>query len=110
MKLHPAECNYSLNQKLSSMLKESMEKNKVLPKDPRRNKKFKDWVEKNGFKLGLILKRTFHVFRIEGHVGVWIECIPPKTPQWQRRKPTYKVHIDIPYDLADRMLALGFGP
>lgn len=109
-RLHPAECNYSLNQKLTSMLRESMERNKVLPKDPKRNKKFRDWVEKNGCKVGPILHQVRHVFRLEGHVGVWIDCVPAKKPLWQRKKPAFKVHIDIPYEIADRMLTLGFGP
>lgn len=113
---HPAQKNYELNRKLATIMRESMERNKVLPKDPRRNKKFRDWLEKNGCKVGPISKRSILVFELAGFVGIWIECNPmncsrkPPRKQWKKKEVIYKVHIDIPNELADNMLALGFGP
>lgn len=111
--------NRDMTQRLAVMFHDSLEKNGVLPKDPKRNKKFRSWVENMGCHVGHVSTRENYSFTTEGHVGFWISCPPIskalpgrifRTSKAYKVTKAYKVRIEVPYELADRILTLGFMP
>lgn len=112
---HPAQYDYSLNQKVTTMFRESMERHGVLPKNPKTNKKFKEWLDGMGCHLCTIAesRRSLSMPVTDGHVSIWVVCDPiarknKRGMNFHYKK--YKFRVEIPYDLADKMLALGFIP
>lgn len=97
------------------MFRESMERHGVLPKNPNTNKKFKMWLENMGCQLGHVVesRRGSYTLDTENHVGIWITCDPigrKNKRGFAHPIKKYKFRVEIPYELVDKMLALGFIP
>ena len=103
--------------KLSRIFHDAMERRAVLPKDPWRAKRLAAWLEEMGarFHPGSFNRRIWgSPLEPSNFVNFRVMC-----PQIVRKgrisrirgtRETRFVHIEIPWELADKILALGYLP
>lgn len=120
MKFHPIQTNKESLDKLSEIFQASMEKRGILPKNPWKAKRLADWLAKMGgrFHPGSHYVRTYKV-DAANFVNFMVDCPQPRSSArrggWGppcingRREPRF-VHVEIPWDVADKALMLGFVP
>ena len=118
IKFHPAQHNSEALEKIAEIFRESMEKHGVLPKNPWKAKRLEAWLGK--------MEARFHpgshhirAYRVDGanFVNFKVDCpamarvgrlkLPPRI---RGRRETRWVCVEIPWDLADKVLTLGYLP
>lgn len=111
MKFHPLQHDQNALAKLSMIFREAMEKHEVLPKNPWRAKRLKSWLAKFGGRMEPESRhfRTAHPVDCGQFVNFRVAC-----PKVQNRIKGYREErwsrIEIPWELAEKVLALGFVP
>jgi len=117
MKWHPLQAHEESMNKLSKIFHDAMERHGILPKDPWRAKRLGAWLKEMGsrFHPGSFSRRDWSC-PIDTHnfVNFRVRC-----PQIVRKgrisrirgsRETRFVHIEIPWELADKILVLGYLP
>lgn len=117
MKFHPIQTNRESLDKLSAIFRASMEKRGILPKNPWKAKRLAAWLAKMGAKF----HPGSHHYRFgkvdsANYVNFKVDCPrfegykPYKQPRINGYRGGCYVHIEIPWELADKALMLGFVP
>lgn len=117
MKWHPLQGHEESVDRISGIFRAAMERDEVLPKDPWRAKKLTAWLEKMGgrFHPGSHHIRAYFV-DTANFFNFKVTCpkFSVKKGRWQPRARGYRetrfVHIEIPWELADKVLMLGYLP
>jgi hypothetical protein len=116
MKFHPVQAHEESMNKLSKIFHDAMERHGILPKDPWRAKRLEAWLAKMGAKFR---PRDAHYASLkpldtQNFVNFRVRC-----PQVVRKGTIARirgsraarfVHIEIPWELADKILVLGYLP
>jgi hypothetical protein len=107
---HPAQSNPDLLDKLQRAFQASMEKRGLIPKNPWKAKRVDAWLAK----MGARMRPGSDWFRPEkpdckNYVNFNVDCIQSKMKIKGRRGWRF-MRIEIPWDLADKILTLGFLP
>ena len=117
MKFHPMQGHKKSMDRLSEIFSEAMTKHGVLPKNPWKAKRLADWLGKMGarFHPGSHRIRCYSTDPAN-FVNFVVDC-PPFVTKKGRLPPRVRgyreyryVCLEIPWEMADRALALGFLP
>ena len=114
VKFHYAQHDLIVLGKLATIFRESMLRRRILPTNPWKAKKVDAWLAKMGARMrpgG----RHYDTFRGQvdcaNFVNFKVECIQPKCRisggMYKLGEP-YFMRIEIPWELADKVLTLGF--
>ena len=112
MKYHPAQANTELKNRIFDAFRFRMEQKGVLPKNPWKAKRTEAWLAK----MGARMKPGSH--RFDPYKGV-VDCAnflnfivhcPPSKNKKRHEKGGQFMRIEIPWDLADKILVLGHFP
>jgi hypothetical protein len=111
MKYHPAQSNPEAIRKIVEAFHKAMEKRKLLPKNPWRAKRTEAWLAKMGARMqpGDMGMSPWKRLENDKFFNFRIECPPSKTRIRGRRGHRF-MRIEIPHELADRILVLGYLP
>lgn len=124
MKFHPLQGKKESMDRLSEIFRDSMEKRGILPKNPWKAKRLADWLAKMGarFHPGSHHIRAYQVdsanfvnFKVDCPRSQFSRKITPWATKIVQRKINGRresrfVCIEIPWDLADKVLTLGCLP
>ena len=107
---------------LSESFRASMERSKVLPVNPWKAKRLERWLAKMGAKFEPETHNYRSLYRVDtqNYVNFKVECPSPR-PSGKGRRPRLHprirgrnelrlVRIEIPWELADKILTLGYFP
>jgi len=111
MRFHPAQTSPEAMRKIVAAFQAAMEKRKILPKNPWKAKRAEAWLDKMGARMQPGDMGTSPWRRLENDkfFNFRIECPPSKKRIRGRRGHRY-MRVEIPHDLADKILALGYLP
>lgn len=118
MSFHPLQDHKESIDKLSDIFRERMEKKGILPKNPFvRSKKIKEleaWLANMGGRLHLRLVRASYGRLVYDTDSSKYFCFRVRCQEFggrkgHRRKPIFFL-VEIPWDVADKVLMLGFVP
>jgi len=122
IKCHPVQTDQKTLEKLAAIFRESMEKHGVLPKNPWKAKRLETWLGKMGarFHPG---SHNIRLYRVDAanFVNFKVDCpavarkkdkfgrlkLPPRI---RGRRESRWVCVEIPWELADKVLTLGYLP
>lgn len=120
MRFHPVQADPEKLSLLSEVFRAGMERRKVLPVNPWKAKKLERWLAKMGSKFEPETFNYRSLYRVDtqNYVNFRVECPRPKAiPGIFRRRPKIRgrdevrwVRIEIPWELADKVLVLGHLP
>jgi hypothetical protein len=113
--LHPVQTSKESLNALSRLFRLKMRDCGVLPKNPFRAKKTRAWIEKIGCRMDVIHNPSWDcplIYRWgltdwERFVSFEVECKSTKKISGSRSN---FIRIDVPHDLADKVLLLGYLP
>jgi len=110
MRFHPAQSHPESLELLKKTFREAMEKRKILPKNPWKAKRVQTWLAK----MGARMDPGSDWFRpgqpdCKNYVNFQVDCNQSKLKIKGRRGWRF-MRIEIPHDLADKILALGYLP
>jgi hypothetical protein len=112
MKFHPVQTNECALKKISKIFRECMDEKGVLPKNPWKCKRVHEWLAK----MGARMKPGSHRFDPDRgtqdcarFLNFIVQCIPSKN-RIRGSRGGHFMRIEIPWDLADRILVLGYLP
>lgn len=120
MRFHPVQTDTKSLERLSSIFRESMERHKVLPVNPWKAKRLERWLAGMGARFRPESHNYRLLYRVEtsDYVNFKVQCPSPKPsgrgrrprliPKINGRNEVRWVRIEIPWELADRILALGY--
>lgn len=112
MRFHPVQTNVDALEKIAKIFRDKMDTLGILPKDPWRAKKAEAWLVKMGARMKPG-NRHYDVFRgivdCSNFVNFKVSCPPAKT-RIRGERGTHFMRIEIPHDLADKVLTLGYLP
>lgn len=118
MKFHPIQGDGEALKKLAAAFKHAMEKRGLLPKNPWRAKRLEAWLEGMGAKMdpGSMNVRNYERPDTNNFVNFLVHCPQPTVkkgrlpPRIKGRRESRFVRIQIPWELADKVLVLGYLP
>ena len=122
MKQHPAQSDTQKIQTISDLFKESMDKKGIRPVNPWKAKRLKDWLDKMGARFQPETHNYRSLYRVDtqNYVNFKVHCESPRPsgrgrrprliPKIKGRNELRWVRIEIPWDLADKILVLGHLP
>lgn len=121
MRYHPLQGNKDARERLASIFKEKIESRGILPKNPWKAKRLGDWLAKMGARFHPA-SNSFRPFGLE-HAKFYsfeVHCPtsavdknkrgPLKFRRIRGRRESRWVVIEIPWELADKVLVLGYLP
>lgn len=119
MKYHPIQGDQEKLKKISELFKQSMDNKKVRPVNPWKAKRLETWLGKMGarFQPETFSYRPYRL-DTQNYVNFKVECHGPRGSGRifaRRRKIRGRdearwVRIEIPWELADKILVLGYLP
>jgi hypothetical protein len=117
MRFHPVQHNVVALEKIAEIFVVKMREKGILPKNPRKAKRVHEWLSKMGARMKPG-SRHYDVFRgqvdCSNFVNFKVHCDPPKprNPRSRRlvRGEVAFMRVEIPWDLADKILTLGYLP
>jgi hypothetical protein len=111
MRCHPAQGNPEAVRKIATAFEMSMDKRKILPRNPWRAKRTEAWLAKMGARMepGDMSMSPWGKLENDKFFNFRVECPPCKTRIRGRRGYRF-MRIEIPHDLADKILTLGYLP
>lgn len=118
IKFHPVQTEPKTLEKLAEIFRESMERHGVLPKNPWKAKRLEAWLSKMGARFW---PGSHHIRWSEvdcsKYVNFKVYCpmLEPRNggrlaPKINGYREERYVHIEIPWELADKVLVLGHLP
>lgn len=122
MRCHPLQMDPGKLRLVSDLFQMSMERSKVLPVNPWKAKRLESWLGKMGarFEPETHNYRSLNRVDTQNYLNFRVACPPPKAALGRkayyfgrgirRRCELRWVRIEIPWDLADKVLALGYLP
>jgi hypothetical protein len=118
MRFHPVQHDVRALEKIALAFSDRMLLKGILPKNPWKAKRVHEWLARMGARMRPG-DRHYDCFRgqvdCSNYVNFKVECIRPKwrVPGGLRRykegEPAF-MRIEIPWELADKILALGYLP
>ena len=112
MKFHPVQTNVKTIEKISSAFKKSMEDKGLLPKNPWRAKRVHEWLAKMGAKMSPASRRFdphWGCVDCSRYVNFIVNC-PPSKNRVRGMRGGHFMRLEIPWELADKILVLGYLP
>jgi len=112
MKYHPAQGNTELRNKISDAFRLRMEQKGVLPKNPWKAKRTEAWLAKMGARMKPGSRRFDPYSGVNdcaNFLNFVVYCLPSKNKIRHERGGQF-MRIEIPWDLADKILVLGHFP
>lgn len=119
MKFHPLQHDIKALEKISEAFEKSMGDKGLLPKNPWRAKRVHEWLAKMGAKMspgvGLlpIASRRFDpnmgCVDCSRYVNFIVDC-PPSKNRVRGTRGRHFMRLEIPWELADKVLVLGYLP
>lgn len=112
MRFHPAQTNKEALERLSEAFRLSMQKKKILPVNPWKAKRAEGWLRSMGAKMEPGANNYDPSFGLQDHknfVNFKVYCQLSKRRIKGIRGSCF-MRIQIPWDLADKILTLGFFP
>lgn len=123
MRYHPLQSDQASREKIAAIFKEKMESRGILPKNPWKAKRLGDWLAKmgarfhpasNSFRPFGLEYAKFYSFEVQCQsdkmVGHGTCRVTNKSPRIRGRRESRWVVIEIPWELADKILVLGCLP
>lgn len=119
MRFHPIQGDDKALEKLRRAFKAAMEKRGILPKNPWRAKRLEAWLARMGAKMdpGSMHIRNYERPDTKNFVNFIVYCPQPNPKKGKQLPPRIKGHresrfmrIQIPWELADKVLVLGYLP
>ena len=121
MRCHPLQMDPGKLRLVSDLFQMSMERSKVLPVNPWKAKRLERWLGKMGarFEPETHNYRSLNRVDTQNYLNFRVACPPPKAAPGRvfARRPKIRgrcelrwVRIEIPWDLADKVLTLGYLP
>ena len=117
MRFHPVQTNTEALGKIAEVFEVKMREKGILPKNPKRAKRVDAWLARMGARMRPG-NRHYDCFRgqvdCSNFVNFKVYCDPPKprNPRARRlvRGEVAFMRVEIPWELADRILTLGYLP
>jgi hypothetical protein len=108
---HPAQTNMEALERLSQSFRLSMKKKNILPVNPWKAKKTEAWLAKMGARMQPGCRRfdPYYGKQDKNFVNFKVFCPTPKI-RIRGEKGGFFMRVEIPWDLADKILTLGFLP
>jgi hypothetical protein len=113
MKYHPFQTNKEVLDKLSKVFREAMTKKGILPKNPWKAVRVRRWLEKMG---GRMKPGSFHRQPVLerpdtlNFVNFEVPCERSNTRIMGYRNDHRFMRVEIPHELAEKIMLLGFLP
>lgn len=104
---------------IAELFRKSMEKSRVLPVNPWKAKRLERWLSRMGAKFEPETHNYRSLIRVDtkNYVNFKVDCPPPKASpkkvfarKIKGRRELRWVRIEIPWELADKILILGYLP
>lgn len=112
MRFHHAQSNLKVLGRIAEVFKERMEQKGLLPRNPWRAKRVHDWLATMGARMKPGSRRfdpDRGLVDCENFLNFQVSCPPAKT-RIRGERGTHFMRIEIPWELADKILVLGHLP
>ena len=111
MRFHPAQGDQNNLQKIAQIFRTSMERHEVLPVNPWKAKRLERWLARMGARFQPETHNYRSLTRVDtqNYVNFKVPC-PLYYKRIKGRREARWVRIEIPWELADKVLALGHLP
>lgn len=96
---HVSQKHWHVREKLAKLFREGLLKHRVLPRNPWGDKKVKEWCQKLGCRASPWVVPNWNPSE-KGFVVVKVKC----------RNSDYFLRVEVPHELADRILILEMLP
>jgi hypothetical protein len=117
MRFHPVQHNVAALEKIAEIFEVKMRERGILPKNPWKAKRVHEWLARMGARMKPGSRRFdphMGCADCSNFVNFKVHCDPPKprNPRARRllRGEVAFMRVEIPWDLADKVLALGYLP
>jgi len=109
MRYHPAQANQESLKKISEAFRDRMSVKGVLPKNPWKCKRTEEWLARMGARMKPGSRR-FDPWRggvnCQDFLNFIVDC-PPSRNRIEGQRGGHFMRIEIPWELADKILVLG---
>jgi hypothetical protein len=112
MRFHPVQTNAEALEKIALAFRYRMSLKGILPKNPWKAKRVHEWLARMGARM------KPGSFRFDPHMGC-VDCAnyvnfkvfcPPSKNKIRGEKSLFFMRVEIPWELADKVLTLGYLP